>query len=175
MARALGFPRGVMPCPITLGTLLAGLDAGALGRALGGWLGGRNAAAWGRVALDGKTLKGSRQGQAPGLHPPAAYAPRASAVIARTRAEAATSGHEAALRLLGILPPLAGTVVTAGAMSTHADVCGATLQEEGGRVSYAGDNQARLQADIEAASHAAGPGGFSPRGPGGHPVRRPSL
>ena len=36
--------------------------------------------------------------------------------------DATTSGHKAALRLLGVLP-VAGAVVTADAMFTHADVC----------------------------------------------------
>ena len=43
-------------------------------------------------------------------------------MVAQTTVDATTSEHNAALRLLGVLP-LAGAVVTADAMFTHADVC----------------------------------------------------
>lgn len=166
LGHALGFPHGKMPCPNTLTNLLAGLDADALDRALGEWLAGRHAAGWGHVALDGKTLRGSRDGQVPGTHLLAAYAPQASAVIAQMQVEATTNEHKAALRLLGVLPPLGGAVVTADAMFTHADVCAAALAREGDYLLYAKDNQAGLKGDIEAAFAAALGGGFSPQGPG---------
>jgi hypothetical protein len=178
LGHALGFPHGKMPCPNTLTNLLAALDADAPDRVLGEWLQGRHAAGWGHVALDGKTLKGSRDGQLPGVHLLAAYAPQASAVIAQMRVEATTNEHKAALRLLGVLP-LQGAVVTADAMFTHADVCGAVLHRGGDYLLYAKDNQAQLKADIEAAFAAAGAGGFSPQGPGrlagGRPGRHELL
>jgi DDE_Tnp_1-associated/Transposase DDE domain len=174
LGHALGFPHGKMPCPNTLTNLLAALDADALDRLLGEWLQDRHAAGWGHVALDGKVLKGSRDGPVPGAHLLAAYAPQASAVIAQMRVEATTNEHKAALRLLGVLPPLTGTVVTADAMFTHADVCGAVLERQGDYVLYAKDNQAGLKADLEAMFTAADSGGFSPQGAGGLAGRRPS-
>ena len=170
---ALGFTRGRMPCPNTLANLLAGLDAGALDRILGEWLADRHAAGWDHLALDGKALKGSRDGPVPGVHLLAAYAPQASAVIAQLRVEATTNEHQAALRLLGILPPLAGTVVTADALFTHADVCDAILQQQGDYLLYAKDNQPQLRADLEAVFATAESGGFSPQGPGGRAGRCP--
>lgn len=167
LGHALGFPHGRMPCPNTLTNLLAALDADALDRVLGEWLEDRHAAGWEHIALDGKTLKGSRDGQVPGVHLLAACAPQASAVLAQMRAEATTNEHKAALRLLGVLPPLAGCVVTADAMFTHADVCDAVLGQGGDYVLYAKDNQAGLKADLEAVFAAAAPGGFPPQGPGG--------
>ena len=164
---ALGFTRGRMPCPNTLTNLLADLDADALDRILGEWLADRHAAGWEHLALDGKTLKGSRDGSVPGVHLLAAYAPQASAVVAQMRVEATTNEHKAALRLLGVLPSLAGTVVSADAMFTHADVCDAILQQEGDYLLYAKDNQPQLQADIEAVFATAESGGFSPQGAGG--------
>lgn len=165
LGHALGFPHGKMPCPNTLTNLLAALDADALDRALGEWLQDRHAAGWDHVALDGTVLKGSRDGPVPGVHLLAAYAPQAAAVLAQLRVEATTNEHKAALRLLGVLPPLAGAVVTADAMFTHADVCAAVLARGGGYVLYAKDNQAGLKADLEAV-FAAGSGGFSPQGAG---------
>jgi hypothetical protein len=164
LGHALGFPHGKMPCPNTLTNLLAALDADALDRLLGEWLQDRHAAGWDHVALDGKVLKGSRDGAVPGVHLLAAYAPQASAVVAQLRVEATTNEHKAALRLLGVLPPLAGAVVTADAMFTHADVCAAVLEKDGDYVLYAKGNQASLEADLEALFTAAFSGGFSPQG-----------
>lgn len=94
------------------------------------------------------------------------------------RVEATPNEHKAALRLLGVLPPLAGTVVTADALFTHADVCDAVVEQEGDYLLYAKDNQAGLQADREAIFTAADSGGFSPQRAEGlagrHPSRPPS-
>lgn len=92
---------------------------------IGEWLADRHPAGWGHLALDGKVVRGSRDGDIPGTHLLAADAPHAAAVVAQLRVGAATDEHKAALRLLGVLPPLGGAVVTADAMFTHADVCAA--------------------------------------------------
>ena len=172
---ALGVPHGKMPRPTTLTNRLAALDADALDRLSGQWLQGRHAAGRGHAALDGKVLEGRRDGAVPGGHLLAAYAPQAPAVIARLRVEATTNEHEAALRLLGALPPPAGAAVTADAMFSHADVCAAVLTQGGDCVLYAKDNRATRQADLEAVSGAAGSGGFSPRNrsTGGRTSRSP--
>jgi len=166
LGHALGFRNGRMPCANTLTNLLAALDPDHLDRLIGAWLADRHAAGWEHIALDGKTLRGSRGGGTPAVHLLAAYAPQASAVIAQMRVEATTNEHKAALRLLGVLPPLAGAVVTADAMFTHADVCEAVLARQADYVLYAKDNQTRLRDDIAAAFAAAEAGGFSPLRPG---------
>src|SRR5205085_2409064 len=83
--------------------------------ALTQWLATRHAAGWAVVTLDGKTLRGSADGDVPGVHLLAAYAPQAAAVLGQLQVDAKTNEHKAALRLLGILPPLKGAVVTADA------------------------------------------------------------
>ena len=162
LGHALGFQSGRMPCANTLPLLLRDLDADHLDRVIGGWLAGRHAAGWDHLALDGKTLRGSRDGAVPGVHLLSAYAPQASAVVAQMRVEATTNEHKAALRLLGVLPPLAGAVVTADAMFTHRDVCDRILDRGGDYVLYAKDNQADLQRDLRDAFAAAETGGHSP-------------
>ena len=162
LGHALGFKNGKMPCANTLSLLLRDLDADHLDRIIGAWLTSRHAGGWDHIALDGKTLRGSRQGEVPGIHLLSAYVPRASAVIAQMRVEATTNEHKAALRLLGVLPPLGGAVVTADAMFTHRDVCAKVLKRGGDYVLYAKDNQAVLQQDIHAAFAAAESGGHSP-------------
>lgn len=44
-------------------------------------------------------------------------------MVAPSTVEATPNEHQAALRLLGVLPPWGGTVVTAVAIFTHAEVC----------------------------------------------------
>ena len=167
LGHALGFRSGTMPCANTLTNLLAAIDPDHLDRIIGDWLSDRHADGWEHIALDGKTVRGSRDGETPGMHLLAAYAPQASAVIAQMTVEATTNEHKAALRLLGALP-LAGAVVTADAMFTHADVCESILAGHGDDVLYAKDNQSQLKADIETAFAAPEGGDFSPGGP--HPL-----
>lgn len=166
LGHALGFHRGRMPCANTITNLLAELDADHLDRLLGAWLADRQAAGWEHIALDGKTLRGSRDGAVPGVHLLAAYVPQAAAVVAQMRVEATTNEHKAALRLLGVLPPLGGAVVTADAMFTHADVCAAILDRDGEYILYAKDNQAQLHADLAETFRAADAGDFSPQAAG---------
>lgn len=160
LGHALGFRDGKMPCANTITNLLAALDPSHLDRIIGAWLADRHADGWEHIALDGKVLRGSRDGDTPGVHLLAAYAPQASAVVAQMRVDATTNEHKAALRLLAVLP-LAGAVVTADAMFTHADVCAEVLKSQGDYILYAKDNQAVLRADLEAVFTAAG-GDFSP-------------
>lgn len=162
LGHALGFRNGNMPCANTLSLLLRDLDADHLDRVIAAWLAGRHPGGWGHVALDGKRLCGSRDGEVPGTHLLAAYAPQAAAVVAQMTVEATTNEHKAALRLLGVLPPLGGAVVTADAMFTHADVCAAVRRKGGEYILYAKDNQSELRRDVEAAFTAAESGAFSP-------------
>ena len=73
---ALGFRNRKMPYANTLTNLLADLGPDHLARVIGEWLADRHAAGWDHIALDGKTLRGSREGDTPGLHLLAASAPR---------------------------------------------------------------------------------------------------
>lgn len=151
LAFALGFRRAKTPVKSRLSTLFRLIDVAAVEAALTRWLAGRHAAGWAVVTLDGKTLKGSADGDAPGVHLLAAYAPQAAAVLGQLRVDAKTNEHKAALRLLGILPPLQGAVVTADAMFTHRDVCDAIRDRGGDYLLPVKDNQATLQADIRTA------------------------
>jgi hypothetical protein len=167
LGHALGFTRGTMPCPNTLSNLLRELDPDHLDRVIGEWLADRHPGGWGHLAIDGKVARGSRDGEVPGTHLLAAYAPHAAAVVAQMTVEATTNEHKAALRLLGVLPPLGGAVVTADATFTHADVCDAVRGRGGEYVLYAKGNQADLRDDLEAAFAAPASGAFSPLPAGG--------
>jgi hypothetical protein len=162
LGHALGFRNGKMPCANTITALVQKLDADHLDRIIAAWLADRHPGGWEHIALDGKRLCGSRDGEVPGTHLLAAYPPHASAVIAQLTVEATTNEHKAALRLLGVLPSLGGAVVAADAMFTHADVCAAVRQKQGDYILYAKENQSQSRNDLEAAFAAAGAGGFSP-------------
>ena len=162
LGHALGFNSGRMPCANTFTNLFAVLDPDALDAIIGAWLVARMGSVPEHIAIDGKTLRGSRDGTVLGQHLIAAYAPQASAVVAQMRVEATTNEHKVALQLLGILPSLNGTVVTADAMFTHADFCAKVLGNGGDYVVYAKDNQPDLKASVEDAFTVGNSGDFSP-------------
>jgi hypothetical protein len=74
------------------------------------------------IALDGKTLRGSRDGEAPGHHLVAAYAVQAAAVLAQVPVDAKTNEPKAALQLLAILP-VQGRIITGDAIFCQRDLC----------------------------------------------------
>ena len=165
LGHALGFKRGRMPCANTFTNLFAVLDPDALDAIISAWLVGRIGPVPEHIAIDGKVLRGSRDGTVPGHHLLAAYAPGASAVLAQMRVEATTNEHKVALRMLGILPNLTGTVVTADAMFTHGDFCEKVLENKGDYILTAKDNQPDLKAHLEDAFTVAASGDFSPATP----------
>jgi hypothetical protein len=159
LAHALGFTRGKTPAKSCLSELFRALDVDALEAALGRWLRARAGDGWEAVAIDGKTLRGSADGEVPGAHLLSAFAPAAGAVLGQLRVDAKTNEHKAALRLLGVLP-LAGKVVAGDAMFTHRDVAAKVREGGGDYVLFVKDNQPELKAQIEAALH--GDADFSP-------------
>ena len=106
LAHALGFRRGKTPTKAMLSELLRALDPTALEAALTHWIRSRLQQEPEHISLDGKTLKGSRDGLVPGHHLVAAYAPQVEAVLAQLRVDAKTNEHKAALQLLGLIPLL---------------------------------------------------------------------
>src|SRR5438128_2732422 len=81
LAQVLGFRRGKAPTKATYSLLFRPLDGAAFGAALTRWVACRlSDAGQEGIALGGKTLRGSRDGQRPGQHLVAAYAVRAAAV-----------------------------------------------------------------------------------------------
>jgi hypothetical protein len=150
LALALGFRRGKTLGKSALADLFGRLDATAFEAALGRWIASRLAPDLQRhVCIDGKTVRGSKDGDVPGHHLVAAYAPAAQAVLAQLRVDAKTNEHKAALELLGILP-LKGCVFTGDAMFCQRDVCARIIEGGGDYVLIVKDNQPSLAADIAA-------------------------
>jgi hypothetical protein len=154
LAWALGFTRGKTPTKSTLSVLFRALDVAAFEAALSRWVASRlgegAAAAEGlHVCIDGKTARGSRDGEASGRHLVAAYAPAAQAVLAQVRVDAKTNEHKAALELLGVLP-VKGRVFTGDATFCQRDVAEQIVEGGGDYVLFVKDNQPSLKVDIAA-------------------------
>jgi hypothetical protein len=147
---ALGFPRGRGPVKSALSRLLRRIDADALEAALSRWVASRLSPADAAVvSIDGKTLCGSRDGEVPGVHLVAAYAPDVQAVLGQIRVDAKTNEHKAALELLGVLP-LKGKVVVGDAAFCQRDLAKQVVDRGGDYILFVKGNQRSLLTDIGA-------------------------
>ncbi len=150
LAHALGFRRGKTPTVSTPSRTLRRLDPQHLEAALSRWVGGRiDPAAIEQISLDGKTPRGSRDGELPGRRLVAAYAPAVEAVPAQVRVDAKTNEHKAALQLPGILP-LAGAVVVGDALFCQRDLAEQVVDSGGDYLLAVKDNRPGLAIDIQA-------------------------
>jgi hypothetical protein len=150
LAFALGFRRGKTPAKSTFCEIFRSLDVTAFEEVLSRWVRSRLPEGEELVlALDGKTARGSKDGEVPGQHLVAAYAVHCQGVLAQVRVDAKTNEHKAALQLLGVLP-LRGAVITGDAMFCQRDVCAKVIKGGGDYVFFAKDNQRSLVVDIGA-------------------------
>ena len=120
--RLLVFTRRRGLCKATYSRVFRRLDVAAFEAAVAGWIRARlGPGDWRHPALDGKTLRGSRDGEAPAAHLLAAYAPDVQAVVAQMRVDAKTNELKAVLEMLVVLP-IEGRLVTADAIQTNREV-----------------------------------------------------
>jgi predicted transposase YbfD/YdcC len=101
-------------------------------------------------SIDGKTARGSRDGDTPGVHLLSGFAPDVKAVLARLRVDAKTNEHKAALEILGVIP-VKDKIITGDAMFTHRDFCAKVVEGGGDYVLPVKENQPTLRKDIAAA------------------------
>ena len=165
----LGFTRKRGTCKATYSRIFRRIDVQDFESRVARWIQGRLGPGDAPlIAIDGKALRGSRDGDVPGNHLVAAYAPDVKAVVGQLRVDAKTNELKAALELLGILS-VKGKVVTGDAMFTHRDVCAKVIDGGGDYVPPVKENQPTLRANI-AAVFAEPEAGLSPppgRAPGG--------
>lgn len=148
LTHALGFRSAKSPCKATLSNVFRQLDVALFETALTRWILARCPDLGKQLCLDGKTVRGSKNNGAPGVHLLlAAYAPHVAAVVAQIQVDRKTNEHKAALEMLGVLP-LAGTVVTGDAMFCQKDVCRAVDDGGGDYLFAVKDNQPTLHFDI---------------------------
>jgi hypothetical protein len=157
----LGFTTRWGLCKATYSRVFRRIDVQAFEAAVAAWIQSRvDPEGSSHLALDGKALRGSRDGELPAAHLVSAYAVKLGAVLAQLRVDSKTNEHKAALELLGILP-LQGRVVTGDAMFTHRDVCSQIIEGGGDYLFVVKDNQPNLLTDIKSA-FAEPPEGLSP-------------
>ncbi len=147
-AKELGFTHAKTPCKSTLSVVLRAVDAAQLEQQLRAWA-PQYDDGQGPLAVDGKTLRGSADGEAAAVHLLAVYAVNSGVPLAQMPVGEKTNEHKAALDLLRQLP-LRGRVVTGDAMFTHRDFCTTVLEEGGEYVLPAKDNQPNLVRDLQA-------------------------
>jgi len=150
MAHALGFRRGKTPSVSSLSRTLRRFCPLDVETCLSRWVSGRIELEDAEpISLDGKCLRGSRDGEIPGQHLVSAYASRMQAVLAQIRVDAKTNEHKAALQLLGILP-LQGKVVVGDAIFCQRDLSAEVIDKGGDYIWMVKDNQPGLEIDIQA-------------------------
>lgn len=149
--RHLGFTTRWGLCKATYSRVFRRIDVEAFEAAVATWIRARvDPDAARHLALDGKCLRGSRDGGLPATHLVAAYAVAAGAVLAQLRVDAKTNEHKAALELLGVLP-VKGRVVSGDAMFTHRDICSKIIEGGGDYMLAVKDNQSNLLRDVVSA------------------------
>ncbi len=162
LAPLFGFTRPLPPCTSNLHYLFVALDVPRFEAALTTWLTaqGHTPEPLTPTAIDGKTLRGSRDGAVPGVQLLAAYAQDQDAVLAQLKVDATTNEHKAALELLRLIP-LKGRLITGDAIFTQKEVCQEIIAGEGDYFFTVKDNQPTLKEEIQAAFQPP----FSPAGP----------
>lgn len=143
-AAALGFYRGTTPCCTTLHYFFKGLNLEAFECALARW---RKHLPWSAVSVDGKTLRGSKEGQVPGQHLLLAYAHQADWVLKQIPVAADTNEHQTALQLLKILP-LKDKVLLGDAMFCQRNISQRVIAKGGDYIWPVKENQPAVRADV---------------------------
>ena len=155
--RLFGIESGKAPCHATYHYFFQALDADALSQTLGTFA--RGEARVSHIAIDGKTLKGSRRLDAKAVHVLSAFATDLSAVIGDLTVPPDQNEITAALVLLKGLP-LDGAIITGDAIFTQREICRHIRDRNGHYLFAVKDNQPELKNGIAEAF-----GDLSPSGP----------
>ena len=146
--RLFGIESGKAPCHATYHYFFQALDADAVSRTLGSFA--RGQAALGHIAIDGKTLKGSRRLDAKAVHVLSAFATELSAVIGDLTVAPDQNEITAAMVLLKGLP-LEGAIITGDAIFAQREICQHIRDRHGHYLFTVKDNQPQLRSDIATA------------------------
>ena len=159
------------PSEPTFRRVLQSVDAGEIDRKVGAWLARR--AGGGAISLDGKTLRGSADGEKRAWHLLAAITHESGVVVAQEQVEEKSNEIPGAAPLLEKLD-LEGSTVTTDAMHTQKDLARFLVEEKKAHYVFTvKDNQPTLRQDIEALEWGAFfPSGADPR-QGARPDREP--
>ena len=136
------------PSESTFRRVLSMVDADEVDRRVNAWLAGM--AERGAIAIDGKALRGSADGEKPAVHLLSAITHAQGVVVAQLQVAEKSNEIPGAKPLLAPLD-LEGVTVTADAMHTQTDLARHLVEEKkADYVFVAKDNQPTLLADIQA-------------------------
>jgi predicted transposase YbfD/YdcC len=108
----------------------------------------------GQIAIDGKALRGSRQGASQALHIVSAWATKAGLTLAQVRTEEKSNEIAAIPDLLDILD-ISGALVSIDAAGCQKEIAAKIVDKKGHYLLAVKDNQPRLREDIERLATAA--------------------
>ena len=158
MAQQLGLGRHGIPCDATMSYLLRRLDRGAFEAALSAWMATRGSQGLSGVdvdhlelvAVDGKTLRGVKGCDVPGVHLLAAYSTRLGLVLHQVPAGAnQEDGGEitaAPILLEGLI--LQDKLITADAVHCQRGLCKQIVEGGGEYLVTVKQNQPKLSAEL---------------------------
>jgi predicted transposase YbfD/YdcC len=154
IANALGFTH-TPPCAATLFTIFGRLDREAFEAKLGAWADSvvvhtpaPAAAPEEAIAVDGKTLRGSKKQGAPGTHVLSALSHRLGLTLTHQAVDAKTN-EITAIELVLEQIVLKGRVLTMDALLTQRQVAQTIVNKGGDYVMRVKDNQPKLKEEIE--------------------------
>ena len=142
--------RGRAPSERTIRRVLQSVNVQQTDNTLGQWFANTQQLAGRALALDGKTLRGSRDGDQAGVHLLAAVVHGSGEVVAQTRVDRKTNEITRVAPLLRDLD-IRGTVITGDALLTQRELARHLVEDkQADYVFTAKDNQPTLRADIQA-------------------------
>lgn len=145
-----GIGRKKAPCHATYHNVFSSLDIRGLEESLSGWVRGLcEDQGLGHIAIDGKTLRGSKSLEGPGVHLLAAYSEALKGVVEELEVPEGTNEITIALKLLRGTR-LQGALITGDAMFTQREICEEIVEGGGDYLFVVKANQPQLQEDIEA-------------------------
>ena len=146
LRQALGFTHWKSPAPSTFTKLFQKLDPGWFEMAAAHFFAFNFVPE--ALAIDGKTLRGSRQGETPAVHVVNAFLPEGKSFVGLEVCE--NKDELGATRLLLKRLDLDGKIVTADALSTQLDISADITEAGGDYVFRIKANQPTLYEDVEA-------------------------
>lgn len=148
--RRLGIPRNQAPCHATWHNIFKGIEENAMEKALAAWTRGALPAG-AAIAMDGKTLRGSRYADYPAVHLLAAYCDAIAGVLGQRPVDTKKANEitEAAALLKAV--PVKGMIITGDAMFAQRTICEAIRKRGGEYVFTVKDNQSGLREAIDQA------------------------
>lgn len=147
--RRLQCRRGMPPSEPTIRRVLKSIDAEEADEKICGWLAVRQGFQGKGVAIDGKTLRGSREGESKGVHLLSAVVHGTGVVVAQTRVDCKTNEITRVEPLFEGLD-IEGATVTADALLTQTKIARhLTEDKKADYVLTVKDNQPTLRQDID--------------------------